>query len=581
MLGLAGLMLAACGTGAGADRASGALDAQVVATIEIGRAYSIAAGSTGVWAANYEDGEVVLVDPQTERVKEAVPVRGVLGSGVSDVHPVGDDIWLAASDSRTVGHLNATSLELTAAVDPGPASFIDMAAAPGELWLAQSSGMKQLRPTSAHGSNVRSANSLVPPPGEKYAVYSDIAAGDAGVWALDESEGTLAAISPAAGDPRVVATGEARFRGAQAEIAVGLGYVWVETSSGGSSQVARYDPVSSEITTLSVDGQDGVMAVGTDALWVLTHDDDKGFLWRVDPATLETAEPLVLSGEFQSGDIAFGFGSVWVSHDFNYLTRIDSEARDPAPSPTVARRGNGDVCDQGGPWVDCSPARWLERVVTHAGYRLSGDTGSALEVIARDHAIYAWNAVADRPAQEVARDEGYEPHPDLDAYSDGTRLFWEVRGLHVYLESMTGGSIDDIPDDVIRALIESSRAVPREADLSGAKPQPSPDSKQRSETLPNGNVRVWPASRDVPNEGKYLFEIPHCGLDWMTDFDGSFWDPIQPDDYGDGEGYPFFYNSDEGAITFQGDDVATYQASTGEEVRLERIEGPIEIQPCA
>lgn len=33
---------------------------------------------------------------------------------------------------------------------------------------------------------------------------------------------------------------------------------------------------------------------------------------------------------------------------------------------------------------------------------------------------------------------------------------------------------------------------------------------------------------DVPLHG------PHCGLDWMVDFDASFWSAEQPGDYGKG-----------------------------------------------
>lgn len=119
------------------------------------------------------------------------------------------------------------------------------------------------------------------------------------------------------------------------------------------------------------------------------------------------------------------------------------------------------------------------------------------------------------------------------------------------------------------------------ADLSGARPQPTPTTEQRFEDAPGNKVRVWPVTEDVPNEGKYLFTAPHCGLDWMLDFDGSFWDALEPDDYGNGENYSFFYNSDEGAITFTGNDTASYQAATGERIRLVRLEGPIEIDPCA
>jgi hypothetical protein len=112
------------------------------------------------------------------------------------------------------------------------------------------------------------------------------------------------------------------------------------------------------------------------------------------------------------------------------------------------------------------------------------------------------------------------------------------------------------------------------------KPEPSITTEEfRSEPLGDGRYRVWPRSQDVVNEGTYRFTAPHCGLSWMVDFDGSFWDPSKPER--DGRDYLFFHNSDQGTISFESDDAAVYTASTGVEVSLRRLSGPIEMTPCA
>ena len=556
---------------------------RVVATIEVGRMYAIASGVDGIWTANYEDGTVSLVDPERNEVVEEIPVEQELGSGASDVHVVGEHVWLSASDSRTVGHLDPSTLGITGVADAGPAGIIDMTASTSAVWLAQASDMKTADPQTVHGVEIRSANDEVPPPGHKYAIYSDIAAGDAGTWAIDESSGTLAAISPTTGTGHIAATDEADFVGGQADVAVGFGYVWVETSDD-STSLARFDPTTSEIKTIVLDGQDGVMTIGPDALWVLTHEEERGLLWRIDPAMATApAEPFVLDGEYNTADIAYGFGSVWVSHDTNLLTRIDvtgaEHPSEPAPSPEA--RGDADVCDQAGPWSYCPEATWLRRVMVEAGLEVTGDTGSALEVRSDSHQLYAWNTDAEKPVEQVAAEEGYERKDGTNAFSDGERLLWEAQGLHIYLSSADENLIDDLPDQVIDRLIESSRSVPMSADLTGAKPQPSPTAEQRFEQTDDGKVRVWPVTEDVEDEGKYLFTAPHCGLDWMIDFDTSFWKAVKPADYGNGDDYSFFYNSDEGTITFVDSDSAIYQASTGEKIRLERLDGSIVIHPCA
>lgn len=584
------LVLMSCTGGGGPPPgASGvrASEPHAIATIEIGRSYSIAAGPTGIWSANYEDGEVVRIDPETNEVADRVRVSKKLGSGVSSVHPAGDHVWLSASDAATVGHLDPDTLEVDVAVTVKPGGFLDMAASPDEVWLAQYSGSRYLTPRTSHGVRIASANLAVPPPGGRFAIYSDIAAGDAGVWATSESNGTLAAISASPEAPRVVRRGDNLIRAGASDVEVGLGAVWLVVSddnSAGNSRISRFDPATFDTKTVDIAGLDARIAFGPDSVWVLTHDDaDGASLYELDPESLEElGDPLTLEGEFGSSDITYGFGSVWVAHDFSMLTRI-ATTRDPgAPVavPTPVRRGDGDLCGYGGAWSECPEARWLHRVVLDAGFAVTGDSGNALEIEADDRSFYAWHAKADRPVDVVADEQGYRPGEPDGVYVDGPRALWEAQGFHIYIEARAG-TIDAPVQEVLASLVRSSERVPTQADFTGAKPQPKPTAKQDFETLPNGMLRVWPVTENVPNEGKYRFDPPHCGLEWMTDFDGSFWRPIKPPGYGRGDRYPFFYNSDEGVITFVSDDAAVYQASTGEEIDLERIDGPIKLHPCA
>ena len=581
---VAALGLASCGaepTARGSLQGSG--KPQVLATVEVDWINAISAGSNGVWTANYEDGTVSLIDPDLNEVVRTIAVEDQLGSAAVEVVAIDQNLWLSASDTGTLGHLDPESNEVTAVADAGPAGIVDFAAGTNEVWIAQYSGNKALDPVSFDGTRIRSANEVLPPPGEKYSIYSDIAAGDAGVWALDESQGTLAAISSSDRAPRIATTKESLFTGAQAEIAVAHGYVWVETSNSGTARVARFDPSTSTIESVEVRGQDGVMAAGPDAVWLLTHEEDRGLLWRIDPESLGyDPEPLAIEGEFQLADISYGFGSVWVSHDTNLLTRIDptGDAQLSGPPPAPEARSDADVCGQRGSWIHCPEARWLRRVILDSGNELTRDTSSALEVLAGTQALYAWNADASVPIDDFASKHGYERREGTDAFTDGTRILWEAQGLYIYLASVDERSIDSLLNGIVQSLIDASLRVPMAADLTGAKPQPAPTGDPRAEEVHDGRIRVWPISGDVEDGGKYLFTAPHCGIGWMVDFDASFWHAVPPPDYGTGEHYPFFYNSDEGTITFEGPDGAVYQASTGEEIQLRRLSGAIVVDPC-
>ena len=90
--------------------------------------------------------------------------------------------------------------------------------------------------------------------------------------------------------------------------------------------------------------------------------------------------------------------------------------------------------------------------------------------------------------------------------------------------------------------------------------------------------RFWPRSGPVQEGVAYRFDTGHCGLGHLLDFDGSFWDPVNP---AAGEEPVFFYNQDVGTIRLVGPDEARYTSSSGDEVRLVRVDGPVVTQPCA
>ena len=89
--------------------------------------------------------------------------------------------------------------------------------------------------------------------------------------------------------------------------------------------------------------------------------------------------------------------------------------------------------------------------------------------------------------------------------------------------------------------------------------------------------RFWPRSGPAERGVVYRFEVPHCGLDWLVDFDGSFWEPVyvMPDRKPDSA-----INGDIGTITLIGPDEARYVSSTDEQISLFRVDGPIVRQLC-
>ena len=97
--------------------------------------------------------------------------------------------------------------------------------------------------------------------------------------------------------------------------------------------------------------------------------------------------------------------------------------------------------------------------------------------------------------------------------------------------------------------------------------------------LEGGGSRIWPRSGSADIGVRYRFEVGHCGLAHITDFDGSFWEPILRDPLGPGSP-SVLINADRGTIRMWDPEHAVYTASTGQEVGLLRVEGPIVVEGC-
>jgi hypothetical protein len=121
-----------------------------------------------------------------------------------------------------------------------------------------------------------------------------------------------------------------------------------------------------------------------------------------------------------------------------------------------------------GPWADhCPEAEWARQVLDAAGYRLTGDTGSALVGRAGQTGFYFWafesEKAPNQPLSKAIEDEGYrvlEDDNETRLFTDGTRIAWQIQGLYVWLEGGPMNSLDDIDDEVIRKIVRASGEVP-------------------------------------------------------------------------------------------------------------------------
>jgi hypothetical protein len=87
---------------------------------------------------------------------------------------------------------------------------------------------------------------------------------------------------------------------------------------------------------------------------------------------------------------------------------------------------------------------------------------------------------------------------------------------------------------------------------------------------------IQPGTPPIGGFAPVAFEIGHCGLSHVVDFDGAFWVPVGQVD-GDAPG---FRNAESGQIRLVGPNLAEYQGPDGFRVSLARFPGPKHFFMC-
>ena len=105
---------------------------------------------------------------------------------------------------------------------------------------------------------------------------------------------------------------------------------------------------------------------------------------------------------------------------------------------------------------------------------------------------------------------------------------------------------------------------------------PPPSAAGYSPVSVQDGLRYEPISGRVIASEAYRFDTGPCGLGWLIDFDGSFWQLADPPAGPD----PLLTNEDVGAIALVDFDRAIYRSSQGADYPLDRLSGPVVTQPC-
>jgi streptogramin lyase len=250
---------------------------------------AMAAGSGGVWVGSIDDGTVSEVDPRRDVVR-ALAVKSAGPAAIA----IDDGGVLVANQDRTIATIDPTTLKVTTKALDAKALAVRW----GAVWALHPvpTGMSVVRINQA-GDVVTTVTAV------GFNSFA-LAAGEGGVWIVDDISRTVFRVDPATN--RV--TARIRLRFDPGGIAAGGGSVWVTNPSGDA--VVRIDPSRNKVVG-STPVQRGPVAIafGDRAVWVANYLDRS--VSRIDPRTgVEVARIPV--GPYP-GVIAAGEGGVWVA----------------------------------------------------------------------------------------------------------------------------------------------------------------------------------------------------------------------------------------------------------------------------
>ena len=245
-------------------------DSAIVASISVGRSpFVVAAGPSGVWVSNYDDGTVSRVDPATDSVVAIVTV-GHRPVGVIEAF---GKVWVTSSQDGTLS-----------SIDPSDDKVVDSVVV---------------------GSEPYQTVSL-----------------DGNLWVVDHGDNDVVRVDPV----RRQVSARMRVGSHPNAIFAAAGSLWIANT--GDSTLSRVDPVTDTTVATIVLPDPPQSIAGTDRLIVVTTGDRKT-LEFIDPATNSVSRVQSYpQAQFVLDEATAADGTTWVAMPPSMLVRVASNGAD-------------------------------------------------------------------------------------------------------------------------------------------------------------------------------------------------------------------------------------------------------------
>jgi virginiamycin B lyase len=291
-------------------------------------------GAGSLWVGAWPDGEVVRIDPRSNRVAARFPAGGPNPAGLA---VDAGTIWVVHRDSDEVVRLDPRTGRVVARirldplpfqVAPGDRRFLPslVAVGAGAGWVGTSRGA--VARIDAASNRVVAVIMLARQGAEGIAVAGRI------VWVAEGSHG-LARIDAATN--RLLGT--VRLDLYADRVAADGGTIWVggrstDPSFESAGAVARIDAASGRVREIVPSGLPTGLAAGVGAVWITERDAAGGAMECIAPG----ASPSAMTGLPALGELAVGGGAIWAADRHGSLVYRLNPARFPCSAASVLTR---------------------------------------------------------------------------------------------------------------------------------------------------------------------------------------------------------------------------------------------------
>lgn len=237
-----------------------------VATVALAEpcgAMVVAFGS--LWVANCADSTVVRIDRSAGRIVARVRTGLADPTGELSLAAGAGSVWVLSDKQGVLSRIDPKSNTVSSRIPVAPSSFAAVFEF-GSVWITTTGSGNRTAPGSVQ--RIDPATNRVVATIPVGPVPRFLAAGEGGVWTLNQGDGTVSRIDPQ--ENRTIATIDAGMPGGGGDIGTGGGKVWVR---GKKALLATIDPSSNAVTQVfGPPAGSGAVRVAGDLVWVTAHD---------------------------------------------------------------------------------------------------------------------------------------------------------------------------------------------------------------------------------------------------------------------------------------------------------------------